>query len=93
MPESPWFVYLLECADNTLYCGITTDTDRRVAEHNAGTGAKYTRARRPVRMIAYRSCPDKSSALRLEIALKKLPRNRKLAALNSAAKEEPPCPS
>ncbi|MEF2144970.1 MAG: GIY-YIG nuclease family protein [Desulfovibrionaceae bacterium] len=87
MTAQPWFVYLLECADNTLYCGVTTDLTRRVAEHNAGTGAKYTRSRLPVRLAASRKCQDKSDALRLEIKIKKLPRSRKLHMLRNAEKE------
>ncbi|MGE4293353.1 MAG: GIY-YIG nuclease family protein [Desulfovibrio sp.] len=93
MSDASWFVYLLECADGTLYCGVTTDLERRLAEHNAGTGAKYTRSRRPVRMAARCACADKSAALRLEMTIKKLPKNKKLAALAHAAVEEPPCPS
>ncbi|MDR3641316.1 MAG: GIY-YIG nuclease family protein [Humidesulfovibrio sp.] len=80
----PWFVYLLTCADGTLYCGITSDLARRLAEHNgepARAGAKYTRARRPVLLAAHAPCTDKSDALRLEIAVKKRPRAAKLAFL------------
>jgi putative endonuclease len=70
-------VYVLRCADGTLYAGITTDCDRRLLQHNAGTASKYTRARRPVEM-AYRE-PAKShgAALRREIAIKKLSRAAK----------------
>jgi len=80
----PWHVYLLTCADGTLYCGITTDLARRVAEHGAGHcggGAKYTRARLPVTLLAHAPCADKSTALRLELAVKKRPRSTKLAFL------------
>jgi len=76
-----WHVYLLRCADGTLYCGITTDMGRRLAEHNGeppGAGAKYTRARQPVRLVACVPCADKSAALRLELAVKKRPRAAKL---------------
>ncbi|WP_459855375.1 GIY-YIG nuclease family protein [Humidesulfovibrio idahonensis] len=76
-----WHVYLLTCADGTLYCGVTSDLARRLAEHNggpSGAGAKYTRARRPVALAAHAPCADKSAALRLELAVKKRPRAAKL---------------
>ncbi len=66
-----WFVYLLRCADNSLYCGITTDMDRRLAQHNAGTASKYTRAKRPVTLAAKVEVEDKSTALKLELKVKK----------------------
>ncbi|MBB1115749.1 GIY-YIG nuclease family protein [Stenotrophomonas sp. W1S232] len=75
----PWFVYLLECADGSYYAGITTDVDARLAAHQAGKGARYTRAHRPLRVLASRAYPDRSSALRAEWQLKQLPRARKLA--------------
>ena len=77
-----WYVYLVECADGTLYAGATTDPARREREHNAGTGAKYTRARRPVRLVFQEACADKSEALRREAALKRLPRAKKLALIS-----------
>lgn len=82
-PAGPWFVYLLECADSTLYCGVTTDPSRRLAEHNglAAGGARYTRARRPVRLAACAPCPERAAACRLEDRVKRLPRSRKLAYL------------
>jgi putative endonuclease len=76
-----WSVYLLSCADGTLYCGVTTDLDRRLAEHNAGTASKYTRARLPVALMAFAPCADKGAALRLELAVKKRPRAAKSAFL------------
>ncbi len=78
-PVRPWFVYLLECADGSYYAGITTDVDARLAAHQAGKGARYTRAHRPLRVLASRAYPDRSSALRAEWQLKQLPRARKLA--------------
>lgn len=78
---SQWHVYLLTCADGTLYCGITTDLPRRLAEHNAGTASKYTRARLPVALSAHAPCADKPAALRLELATKKHARAAKLAHL------------
>ncbi|MCA1925873.1 MAG: GIY-YIG nuclease family protein [Thiobacillus sp.] len=87
MAASSWFVYVLRCADGTLYAGITTDPRRRLAEHNAGAGARYTRARLPVEMVYLEPVPDRAAACRREAALKRLPRAAKLA-LTSAACDE-----
>lgn len=76
---SAWHCYLLECADGTLYCGITNDLVKRLAAHNAGAGAKYTRGRTPVTLVYRESCADKSSALKREREIKALPRADKLA--------------
>ncbi|HQS99864.1 MAG: endonuclease [Hydrogenophilales bacterium 16-64-46] len=84
MTAPSWFVYLLRCADGTLYAGVTTDPDRRLAEHNAGTGARYTRARLPVEMVHIESAPDRAAACRREAALKKRPRAAKLALISAA---------
>ncbi|BCS87454.1 GIY-YIG nuclease family protein [Pseudodesulfovibrio sediminis] len=78
-----WFVYLLRCADNTLYCGITTDMNRRLQQHNAGTASKYTRARLPVTVAAHIPVKDKSTALKLEIKVKKQTSIKKIAYLTS----------
>jgi putative endonuclease len=75
----PWFVYMVRCRDGSLYTGITTDLDRRVAAHSAGKGARYTRSRRPVTLVYSRRARDKSSALRTEHRLKQLSRAEKLA--------------
>ena len=72
------FVYLLRCADDSLYCGWTTDVDRRVAEHQAGTASRYTRSRRPVELAAAFGAADRSAALREEARIKRLPRAAKL---------------
>ncbi|HET6404259.1 MAG TPA: GIY-YIG nuclease family protein [Candidatus Thermoplasmatota archaeon] len=74
-----WHVYLLECADGTLYCGVTNDLARRVAMHNAGRASRYTRARLPVRLVWSEPCADRGAALRRELAVKALPRRAKLA--------------
>jgi len=67
-----WYVYLVECADHSYYCGITTNVDRRIDEHNSGKkGAKYTSARRPVVLIDYAIVNSKSDALQLEAFIKK----------------------
>ena len=78
-----WHVYLLECADGTLYCGITTDLARRLDQHNglAPGGARYTSGRRPVRLLASRACAHKGAALRLECAVKARPRAEKILLL------------
>lgn len=79
-----WCCYLLRCADGTLYCGITNDLGRRLAAHNAGTAAKYTRVRLPVEAVYAEKCADKSAALKRERAIKALPRVAKLALIDSA---------
>lgn len=83
-----WYVYLVECADGTLYCGATTEPERRVAQHNGlrPGGAKYTRSRRPVRLAACVALPDRSAALRVEEAVKKTPRRGKMARLLAEAR-------
>jgi putative endonuclease len=73
----PWTVYLVRCHDGTLYTGVTTDLERRLAQHNAGSGAAYTRSRLPVRVIYCEEAADRSSALRREHAIKRLTRAEK----------------
>ena len=73
-----WTCYLLQCADNTLYCGITNDLDKRLAAHNTGEGAKYTRGRSPLTLVYRESCVDKSAALKREREIKSLTRAEKL---------------
>lgn len=74
-----FYVYMLACADGTLYTGYTTDVERRVAAHQRGSGAKYTRGRRPVRLCYVEICPDKSTAMHREWELKQLTRKQKLS--------------
>lgn len=69
---SKWHVYILECADGTLYTGVATDVAARVATHNAGKGAKYTRGRLPVRLVYQESAGERGDALRRELAIKRL---------------------
>lgn len=76
-PKVNWSCYLLLCADDTLYCGITNNLDARLAAHNAGEGAKYTRGRTPVRLVYAESCVDKSAALKREMQIKQLSRTQK----------------
>ncbi|HWH09188.1 MAG TPA: GIY-YIG nuclease family protein [Candidatus Thermoplasmatota archaeon] len=74
----PWRVYLAACADGSLYCGVTTDLARREAQHNRGTGARYTRTRRPVRIVWSEPAATRADALRRELEVKALPRAAKL---------------
>ncbi len=83
-PKS-WIVYILKCRDGSLYCGITTDLARRVAQHNAGKGAKYTRARRPVTTACFRGPFTRSRAAKIEYGIKRLDRATKLRALAKLA--------
>jgi putative endonuclease len=76
---STWFMYALRCADGTLYAGVTTDLARRMAEHNAGRGARYTAGRRPVNLVAAWCFPDRGAAQRAEARFRRLSRARKLA--------------
>lgn len=84
MSRSSWSVYLLTCGDGTFYCGCTNDLARRVSRHNSGKGAKYTRARLPVRIASSRGGMTRREALRLEAYIKSLPRKNKLEALQSS---------
>jgi len=73
-----WFMYVVRCADGSLYAGVTTNLKRRLLEHNYGTkGAKYTRSRRPVKAVYEEECSDHSDALKKEWAFKKLSKTRK----------------
>ena len=79
-----WSCYILRCADDTLYCGITNDLEKRLAAHNAGTAAKYTRTRMPVELVFVEDCADRSAALKRELQIKGLKRPDKLALIASA---------
>jgi putative endonuclease len=91
-----WFVYMARCADGTLYTGIARDVAARIAAHDAGRGARYTRGRGPLQVCAVRRCRSKGEALRLELAVKRLPRaqkerltqGRRLGVLARAVKNE-----
>lgn len=72
------FCYILECSDGTLYTGWTNDPERRMAQHNKGLGARYTKTRRPVKMVYLEKLPDKIAALKRERAIKALPRKKKI---------------
>ncbi len=77
-----WYVYILECADTTYYTGITTDIERRIAEHAAGTGAKYTKGRGPLTLIYQEEHVDRSSASKREIEIKALSKAQKLVLIS-----------
>ncbi len=81
-----WFCYLLRCADDTLYCGITNDLEKRFAAHNAGTASKYTRARTPVELVFAESYAGRSAASKREMEIKNLTRAEKLALIQSSLK-------
>jgi len=84
-----YWLYVLRCADDTLYTGITTDLRRRVTEHQMGQGARYTRGRRPIWLVGAAPYPDRSAALRAEAAFKRLSRSRKLDRLEELARTLP----
>ena len=77
------FVYMLRCKDGSLYTGWTNDLELRLAMHNSGRGAKYTRGRGPLELVYSEELPDKEAALRRECAIKKLRREQKLALLQT----------
>jgi predicted GIY-YIG superfamily endonuclease len=81
-----WFVYVVRCRDGSLYTGISTDVAGRVAVHNDGKGARYTRSRRPVTLVHVERKRSRSTALRRELAIKALSRAAKLALV--AAREK-----
>ena len=72
-----WKLYILRCADGTLYTGITTDVEKRLEAHRTGKGAKYTRGRAPLELVYWEECGDHSAALKREIEIKKLTREEK----------------
>jgi predicted GIY-YIG superfamily endonuclease len=76
-----WWLYVARCADGSLYCGIARDVAARIAQHDAGKGAKYTRGRGPLAVVLKRRCPSHGDALRLERAFKQLHRDEKLALI------------
>jgi putative endonuclease len=77
-------VYIVECADQTLYTGWTNDIEQRLKLHNAGRGAKYTCSRTPVRLVYTEEQPDRSAALRRELQIKRMRRAQKLQLIKSA---------
>jgi putative endonuclease len=71
------YCYILQCADGTFYTGWTTDPERRVAQHNKGIGAKYTSARRPVKLVYLETLSTRTEAMKRELAIKKMKRMHK----------------
>ncbi len=76
-----WYVYILRCADGSLYTGITNDVQRRCRQHNDGTASRYTRSRRPTRRVWHETQPSRSSALKREATIKAMTRRDKLALI------------
>lgn len=85
MLRERWFVYVLRCGDGSLYTGIARDVDARLAQHRAGKGARYTRGRGPIELLTVRTCLSRRQALRLELAIKALPRDSKEELVRSRA--------
>jgi predicted GIY-YIG superfamily endonuclease len=81
-----WKLYILKCADGTLYTGITNDLERRVAQHAGGTASRYTRSRLPVTLLYAEGCLNRSSALRKELRIKALSRQEKEAYVTGRRK-------
>ena len=83
-----WYVYILRCGDGSLYAGYTNDIPRRLARHQSGRGAKYTRSRLPVALAYQEELPDKSAALRREAAVKRMTRPQKLSLIAAAQEKK-----
>ena len=79
VPGDRWFVYMVKCADDTLYTGITKDVKRRSQQHNDGKASRYTRSRRPTKLVWHEAQPSRSSALKREAAIKAMTRREQLA--------------
>jgi putative endonuclease len=84
MGETPWHVYIVRCADGSLYTGIAKDVIARVGQHNEGAGAKYTRSRLPVELVYAEEASTRSAAQRREAAVKKLDANGKRALITTS---------
>ncbi len=82
MTEGSWSVYILRCADGTLYTGIAPDVEKRLQKHNEGKGAKYTRGRTPVELVYQEEWPDRAQASRREYQIKQLSRAEKLSFID-----------
>jgi len=87
MNKRQWVVYLIRCSDESLYCGITNNLKNRLAAHNSGRGAKYTRSRRPVKLVGVSSEMMKSDTLKLEYRVKQVPSSRKIYELTKGENE------
>ncbi|HEY4688374.1 MAG TPA: GIY-YIG nuclease family protein [Anaerolineae bacterium] len=82
------FVYIVECVDGTLYTGWAVDVAKRIAAHNAGRGARYTRMHGPVKLVYVEKCESRAAALKREARIKKLPRVKKLALIRKDGKRK-----
>jgi putative endonuclease len=82
-----WHVYIVKCADRTLYTGVARDVDARISAHNSGRGAKYTRGRRPVNLVYSELAKDRSTALRREHAIKRMPAEDKVKLAEKFARK------
>ena len=78
LEDKKWYIYIIRCSDDTLYTGITTDVERRIKQHNEGSGAKYTRGRGPVALVKFFTRLTKGEALKLEYQIKQLSKEEKL---------------
>ena len=76
--DQQWYLYILRCRDGSLYTGITTDVEKRLEAHRSGKGAKYTRGRGPLELVHSEECGSHSQALKREMEIKAMPRERKL---------------
>ena len=83
---TPWYVYLLQCSDDSLYCGVTTDLERRVQEHNNGIGCRYTKSRLPVRLVWSAETPGKSEAYKEEYRIKRMSKTAKKELVNGGTR-------
>ncbi len=83
-----WWCYILQCADATLYTGITNDFDKRLAAHNAGTASKYTRVRLPVTPVYREASENRSTASKREAQIKRLTRQQKIVLISSAPRRK-----
>jgi predicted GIY-YIG superfamily endonuclease len=95
MPPSEsrsWWVYILRCGDGTLYTGIALDVPARLAQHRAGTGARYTRGREPLELVYQEASPSRSAATRREAAIKRCSRRQKLQLIGMSDMNEGDCP-
>lgn len=85
MPAKTWLIYLLECVDGSFYTGITVDLATRFADHQSGKGARYTRSHKPLRLLASAPVGTRPEALKAELAVKRMPKDQKLLAVQSYA--------
>ncbi|MFA5399844.1 MAG: GIY-YIG nuclease family protein [Dehalococcoidia bacterium] len=86
--KGAWYVYIVECSEGTLYTGITNNIDKRIRDHNAGIGSRYTKGRRPVKLLGKWDCADKSHAAKMEYKIKRLSRSDKLRAIMGMVKSK-----